>query len=82
MNHELNAALAMARGLKPAEKVPVSVQVPKDIKEEFQALCSAEHVSMSSMIVSLMGLCVVEYQPTSPDQDEVDDKTPTLPGME
>ena len=79
MNQDVETALAMARKFQPSEKVPMSVKAPKDIHDEFQTLCKAEQVSMNRMIVSLMTICVVGYQPTVTDQD---DKTPPLPGMD
>lgn len=55
----LKNAINIAKGADE-EKVPVSLKVPKSLKEEFEILCKEQGVSMNSMFCALAQIAVNE----------------------
>jgi len=55
----LKSALDFARGNED-EKVGLSVQLPKRLKEEFETLCKANSVSMASVMQGLIHVAIKE----------------------
>lgn len=55
----LEIATSLAKGDED-EKVPVSLKVPKTLKEEFEALCKARNVSMNAMFCAMAKVAVDE----------------------
>jgi len=55
----LKKAIELAKGTEEP-KVGLSVQVPKNLKDEFEKICKTNDVSMSSMLLSLIQVAVNE----------------------
>ncbi|MDQ1339566.1 MAG: hypothetical protein QG567_718 [Campylobacterota bacterium] len=75
----LKNAINIAKGADE-EKVPVSLKIPKSLKDEFEVLCKNEGVSMNSMFCALAQLAVTENKGGADKNDvlEIDRKIEQL----
>ncbi len=55
----LSKAIKLAKG-NEEPKIGLSVQVPKNLKDEFENICKENNVSMSSMLLSLIQVAIDE----------------------
>ena len=65
----LKNAVYIAKGTDE-EKVPVSLKVPKSLKEEFETVCKNESVSMNSMFCALAQIAVNESKALIEDSEQ------------
>jgi hypothetical protein len=57
----LNDALNLAKR-DDGEKVGLSVQIQKSLKDDFEELCKANNVSMASMLQAMIKISVMQYR--------------------
>ena len=50
------------RHISKKNKVGFSLKIPKDLKEEFQVICSENDVSMNELIIGLIKEAVTDYK--------------------